>query len=351
LTAAPRHGYLRAQIKAKHPGRNTMRRRTFAASLLAAPALPRPAQAQGATMRLAHQYPPAHHIAQVLQRFGEQVSARNAGLAVQVFPAEQLAKVAENFPGVARGAFESAVATNFTWGNTIPEMSAPTIPFLFTELERIRKFPGSEAARFLDAASERRGVKTLAWLFTTRMSIFTSGRKPLVTLDDLKGVKIRGINALINTGLTAAGAAPANTPAPEVTQALGSGVLDAGLTDVSAAVSRRFYEVQKFGTVTPFFGVFTQLYVNPRWFASLPAPARTALEEGAKAAEADAIAATEASAGAAVGELRAKGMTIHEQTAAETAAWQAVMQPPVIEAFLRAAPEGGQRALDLLARL
>lgn len=191
---------------------------------------------------------------------------------VQTFPAEQLAKVAENFPGVARGAFEAAVATNFTWGNTIPEMSAPTIPFLFAELDRIKKFPGSEAAQFLDGLSDKRGVKTIAWLFTTRASIFTSGRKPLVAVGDFQGVKIRGLNPTIDAGLRAAGAAPANTPAPEVTQALATGVLDAGLTDVSAAVSRRFYEVQKFGTVAPFFCVFTQLYVNPRWFAGLSAP-------------------------------------------------------------------------------
>lgn len=328
-----------------------MHRRTLAAAVLAVPALARTAAAQGATMRLAHQYPPAHHIAQALQRFADAVALRNAGVTVQVFPAEQLAKVAENFPGVARGAFESAVATNFTWGNTIPEMSAPTIPFLFTELARIRKFPGSEAAKFLEAQAERRGVKTIAWLFTTRTSIFTSAKKPLVALDDFKGVKIRGINPLIDAGLAAAGAAPAATPAPEVTQALASGVLDAGLTDVSAAVSRRFYEVQKFGTVTPFFGVFTQVYVNPRWWAGLPAGARAAIEEAAKAAEADAITATEATASAAVGELRARGMTIHEQTPPETEAWKAVMQKPVIDAFLRVAPEGGQRALDLLAQL
>lgn len=328
-----------------------MHRRTLAVTLLAAPAVIGQARAQGATMRLAHQYPPAHHIAQALQRFADAVALRGAGVTVQVFPAEQLAKVAENFPGVARGAFESAVATNFTWGNTIPEMSAPTIPFLFTELGRIRKFPGSEAAKFLEGQAERRGVKSIAWLFTTRMSIFTSSKKPLVALDDFRGVKIRGINPLIDAGLSAAGAAPAATPAPEVAQALASGVLDAGLTDVSAAVSRRFYEVQKFGTVTPFFGVFTQVYVNPRWWAALPAPARAAIEEAARAAEADAITATEATASAAVGELRARGMTIHEQTPPETEAWKAVMQKPVIDAFLRVAPEGGQRALDLLAQL
>lgn len=318
------------------------------AGLLAAPPI---ARAQAPVMRLSHQYPPAHHIARVLAAFAEEVNAKNAGVTVQVYPAEQLARVAENFPGVARGAFEAAVATNFTWGNTIPEMSAPTIPYLFTDLARIRKFPGSDAAQFLDAASARRGVKSVGWLFTTRSSIFTSGRKPIVQLADFQGLKIRGLNPLIDNALRAAGAAPAATPAPEVVGALQSGVLDAGLTDVSAAVSRRFYEVQKFGTVAPFFCVYTQVYVNPRFWDGLPSGARAALEASLRKAETDAVTVTEQTAAAAVGELRAKGMTIHEQTAAEAEAWRAVMQQPVIDAFLRAAPEGGQRMLDLLRNL
>ncbi|MCC7283615.1 MAG: TRAP transporter substrate-binding protein DctP [Acetobacteraceae bacterium] len=328
-----------------------MHRRTLLAALpvLAAPAI---ARAQAAVMRLSHQYPPAHHIAKLLEAFAADVGKRsNGAVTVQTFPAAQLAQPRDNFPGVARGAFEAAVDTNFTWGNTIPEMSAPTIPFLFTELDRIRKFPGSEAAGFLDQLSERRGVKTIGWLFTTRSSIFTSGKAPLINPADFKDVKIRGINPLLDTGLRAAGAAPAATPAPEVTQALATGVLDAGLTDVSAAVSRRYYEVQKFGTVTPYFCVFTQVYVNPRWFQGLAAPQRQAILDASGAAETEAMTLTEATAAAAIGELRQRGMTIHEQTPAETAAWKAVMQKPVIEAFLRAAPEGGQRALDLLAKL
>lgn len=326
-------------------------RRTLlgSAALLAAPAV---ARAQGsATMRLSHQYPPGHHIAKVLAAFAEEVNAKGAGVTVQVYPAQQLAKVAENFPGVARGAFEAAVATNFTWGNTIPEMSAPTIPYLFADLPRIRKFPGSEAARFLDAATARRGVKSVAWLFTTRSSIFTSGAKPLVRTADFQGVKIRGINPMIDHALTAVGAAPASTSPTEVVGALQSGVLDAGLTDVSAAVSRRYYEVQKFGTVAPFFCVYTQVYVNPRFWDGLPAGARAALEAALARAETQAVDVTEETAAAAIGELRAKGMTIHEQTDAEADAWRAVMQPPVMEAFLKAAPEGGQRILDLLRNL
>ena len=41
----------------------------------------------------------------------------------------------------------------------------------------------------------------------------------------------------------------------------------------------------------------------------------------------------------------------HEQTAAETEMWRATMRPPVVEAFLRQAPEGGKRVLDLLQAL
>jgi TRAP-type C4-dicarboxylate transport system substrate-binding protein len=115
-------------------------RRTILASGLAAAATfaaPATLRAQPAKMRLSHQYPPAHHIARVLSAFAEDVNARQAGIEIEVFPAEQLARVAENFPGVARGAFEAAVATNFTWGNTIPEMSAGDVPS-FVE-KRVRR--------------------------------------------------------------------------------------------------------------------------------------------------------------------------------------------------------------------
>jgi C4-dicarboxylate-binding protein DctP len=44
-------------------------------------------------------------------------------------------------------------------------------------------------------------------------------------------------------------------------------------------------------------------------------------------------------------------MTLHIQTDAEVAAWRAAMQPPVLEAFLRLAPDNGRRAIELLRAL
>jgi len=335
-----------------------MRRRALLATLpvaLAAPAVLRQARAQGAaaTMRLSHQFPPAHHNARVIADFAEDVKRRsNGSVEVQVFPAEQLAKAGENFPGVARGAFEAAAAVNFQWGTTIPEMNAPTIPYLFTDLPRIEKFiAGSEAAKFLEGLLERRGVRNLMWLYTTRQSIFTSNRKPIVRLEDFRGLKIRGLNPLTDNALTAVGAAPSAMPGPEVTPALQSGVLDAALTDVSAAVSRRYYEIQKFGTVAPYFTVISHVYVNPRWWNGLRPEQRQAIEAAARAAEQAQIKVTEDTAAAAVGELRARGMTIHIQTPEEAAAWRGAMQQPVVDAFLRLAPEGGARILELMRGL
>lgn len=329
-----------------------MRRRHLlaASTLLAAPATLRHARGQAAvTMRLSHQFPPAHHNARVMAAFAEDVGQRSGGqVQVQVFPAEQLARAAENFPGVARGAFEAAAAVNFQWGTTLPEMNAMTIPYLFTDMPRIRRFIGSDAARFLEAALERRAVRNLMWLYTTRQSIFTSNRRPIINLEDFRGLKIRGLNPLTDHALTAVGAAPSAMPGPEVPQALQSGVLDAGLTDVSAAVSRRFYEIQRYGTVAPYFSVISHVYVNPRWWNGLSAAHRGFIEAAARKAEQDQMQVTEDTATAAVAELRQRGMTIHEQTEAEAATWRAAMQPPVIDAFLRLAPEGGARVLELL---
>jgi len=329
-----------------------MRRRHLlaASALLAAPATLRDARGQAqVTMRLSHQFPPSHHNARVMQSFAEDVGKRSDGrVQVQVFPAEQLAKAGENFPGVARGAFEAAAAVNFQWGTTLPEMNAMTIPYYFTDFARIQRFPGSEAAKFLEAALERRAVRNLMWLYTTRMSIFTSGRKPIINLEDFRGLKIRGLNPLTDHALTAVGAAPSAMPGPDVPQALQSGVLDAGLTDVSAAVSRRFYEFQKYGTVAPYFSVISHVYVNPRWWNGLSAEQRAPIEAAARQAERDQMKVTEDTAAAAVGELRAKGMTIHEQTPEQSATWRGAMQQPVVDAFLRMAPEGGNRILELL---
>jgi len=310
------------------------------------------AAAQPVVMRISHQVPPAHHMTRLLESFAADVKARtNGGVEVQLYGSEQLAKAAENFPQVARGTIEAAMSVNFQWGTTIPEMSATLIPYAMSDLERIKRFPTSDARKFLDAKLEQRGVHSVAWLYITRQTIITSSKRPIVAIDDFKGVKIRGLNSMTDKGLAAAGAAPSAMPGSEVYQALQSGVLDAGLTDVSAGYSRKYYEVQKYGTVGPIFTIYFHMYANPAWWAKLKPEHRQAIEAAASKVEAEAIGVTEATADAAIRDLQGKGMTIHLQTPQEQAAWRAVMEKPVRDAFLQTAPEGGPKIIELLGRL
>ncbi len=132
------------------------------------------AAAQPVVMRISHQVPPAHHMTKLLESFAADVKARtNGGVEVQLYGSEQLAKAAENFPQVARGTIEAAMSVNFQWGTTIPEMSATLIPYAMSDLERIKRFPASEARKFLDAKLEQRGVHSVAWRYITRQTIIT----------------------------------------------------------------------------------------------------------------------------------------------------------------------------------
>ena len=310
------------------------------------------AVAQPVVMRISHQVPPAHHMTKLLEGFAADVKQRTKGqVEVQLFGSEQLSKAGENFPAVAKGNIEAAMSVNFQWGTTIPEMSATLIPYFLTDLEKIKRFPTSDARKFLDQKLEQRGVHSVAWLYITRESIFTSSKKPLIALDDFKGVKIRGLNSLTDNALTAVGAAPSAMPGSEVYQALQAGVLDAGLTDLSAAYSRKYYEVQKYGTVTPFFTIFFHMYVNPEWWAKLKPEYRTAIEAAAAKAEQEAFPITEATAAAALKDLQTKGMTIHVQTPPEQQTWKAAMQKPVMDAFLKSAPTDGPKIVELLQKL
>ena len=53
----------------------------------------------------------------------------------------------------------------------------------------------------------------------------------------------------------------------------------------------------------------------------------------------------------AVKQLQEKGMQLKIQTPQEIAVWKAAMQKPVMDAFLKAAPQDGPKIIDLLNKL
>ncbi len=303
-------------------------------------------------MRVSHQLPPKHHIAKKIDAWAADIEKLSDGsLDVQVFGANQAFGAKQNFPAVAKGDMEAAFSVNFQWGKTIPEMNVTLKPYSVTDIDVLRKWPGSAPAQYLDGLLQKKGVKNVVWLFTTRMSAYTSQGAPLIKPEDFKGVKIRGLNKLVDGGLKALGAAPSAMSGSKVYNALQTGVIDAGLTDIAAAYSRKYYEVQDHVTVSPLFSVFFHGYVNPEWYAGLDQMQRTAISQASEAAASAAIDATEEAANKAPGQLRDKGMKVHIHSAAEIAAMKAIMEPAFTKAFDEATEGRGQALLDMISKL
>lgn len=332
----------------------TPRRTILALAAASAIALPLAAYAQTAptVMRVSHQLPPNHHLADVVENWAKDIETRTKGaIDVQLFGSGQLFKPAENFPAVAKGDAECAFSVNFQWGRTIPEMNATLRPFAVTDVGAMRRWAGSGPARQLEDLLEKKGVRNVTWLFITNTAAFTSRGRFLKAPEDFRGVKIRGLNPLVDSGLVAMKAAPSSMAGGEVYQALQTGVLDAGLTDVSAVYSRKYYEVQDHAVVTPLFSVFLHGYCNPRWLDRLDAAQREAIRAAGQAAAEASIVKAQAEAAGAPAQLRDKGMKVHVSTPQEIEAFKAAMLPAFDAAFDKAAPGTGTALLESIRAL
>ncbi len=302
-------------------------------------------------IRCSHQLPPKHHIAQVIDRWAAEVEAQsNGSLDVQIFGANSLVGAKENIVSTAKGDIECAFSVSFQWGRTLPIMTVTVAPFAFGDLDMWRKWPESEAAAFLSDKLREKGVQNLVWLFTTNTSVFTSNGKNLVKPEDFKGVKIRGLVPAFNASLEALGAAPVSMSGSKVYEALSTGVIDAGLTDIAAAVSRKYFEVQDHFTVVPVISVYFHGYMNPSFYDGLTDDQRAALDSAGKKAAMWAIEASEKAASEAPDQLREKGATVHVATAAEQAALAAVMRPAFDKAFASDDPDS-LKMVDLIRAL
>lgn len=321
--------------------------------LISATALSLSAAAYAAdfTMRLSHQYPPAHQVAKALDQFSADVKSSTGGkVEVQVYGSEQLYKAAQNHAAVARGQVEAAAILNFQWGATIPEMNLTSIPFLMARADQLKKFPSSEAAALLNRKIEEKGVKPIAWLVDANDGIFTSSKQLMIKPEDFKGVKIRGLSKLFDNGLSALGASPSAMPGSEVYQALQSGVIDAGFTGVAAAYSRRFYEVQKFGVASTIITAYSTIVVNPAWWGKLPEEYRKAVLSAARKAEIAMTPAVDEVDPEDIKRLQDKGMTVVVLNKAQEKVLSAAMQPAVIKAFTESAPDGA-KLIELVKKL
>lgn len=155
--------------------------------------------------------------------------------------------------------------------NICPETMVPTMPFLFRSKEHMRKVLDGPVGDQILASCEKQGYVGLAFYDSGSRSLYTV-RKPVRTLADMKGLKIRVQQSDLWVSLLQAMGANA-TPMPygEVYTGLKTGVVDGAENNWPSYDTSHHYEVAKFYSMTEHSMAPEMLMISKRsWDALSP---------------------------------------------------------------------------------
>lgn len=182
---------------------------------------------------------------------------------------------------------------------------------------------------------EKQGYKILA-VWENGYRHITNSKRPIVKPDDLKGLKLRVPGGVWRVKMFQAyGASPSPMEFKEVFVALQTGVMDAQENPLAQIFSSRFYEVQKYLSLTGH--VYTPAYVvaGASW-QRLPADVRKTVEDTLTESEPVILQLAEQLDNELAGKMKQSGMAVNE---ADKAAFIAASKT-IYEGFSKEVPTG-----------
>jgi len=247
---------------------------------------------------------------------------------VEVYPNSSLYKDKEELEALQLGSVQLLAPSISKFSPLgVKEFDVFDLPFLFSDEEHARQMMASPVMEGLNKKLESKGVLPLAY-WDNGAHDYTAN-KPLIMPDDFRGMKMRIQGGKVQDAVARElGAIPQIIAFGELYQALQTGVVDGEDNVPSNIWTQKFYDVQKYMTLSHHGHLTYAFITNKTFWNSLPADVRVSLDRAVKEASAffnDAAAKDNADA---VEKIRASGKTeIHILTDAERKAWIAKLMP------------------------
>lgn len=179
----------------------------FGATLAAASLLVATAGAQ--EIKLGYALAEDSHYGVAAKTFEESLAAQLGDkFTVKHFPSSGLGGEREVIEGLQLGTIEATIVSSGTLANFVPETGVFDVPFLFRDLNHARTVLDGEIGQGLLAKFDDVGMHALAWGEQGFRHV-TNNRNPIVTVDDMAGMKLRTMeNPVHLAAFEALGAAP-----------------------------------------------------------------------------------------------------------------------------------------------
>lgn len=199
---------------------------------------------QPVELNLCHFMPPMHPLhTNVLVPFAEEVAARTEDrVKIFVYAANELAAADKNYDATKSGVIDMGLVLPAYTPGVFPLTTILEFPFMFesplqsnlTAWELVKENPVIRDEEYKDVE--------LLWWGTTDLGHFLM-KKPIKSVEDLKGRKIRSPSTVGNDVLTALEAVPVSLPVSEAYDAIERNVVEGTLLPISTLISFNLADV------------------------------------------------------------------------------------------------------------
>jgi TRAP-type transport system periplasmic protein len=235
--------------------------------------LTRPSDAAEFVYKYANNNVVAHPMNVRLREAVDKIKEESGGrVEIQVFPNSQLGGDTDMLSQLRTGAIQMFNLSGLILATYVPVASINGIGFAFKDYGQVWPAMDGALGAYVRGAIEKAGLQALDNMWDNGYREITSSTHPIEAPEDLKGFKIRvPVSPLWTSMFKSLGASPASININEVYSALQTKIVEGQENPLSLINLFKFYEVQKYVSLTNHMWDGFWTLANAKAWAELPA--------------------------------------------------------------------------------
>ena len=298
-------------------------------------------------MKLAYVVPETQstHIAAV-KFFKPYVEKHSKGqIIVELYPNGQLGGDRQVIEAVGLGTIHMTIPAVAVLSGFEPKFQVFDLPFLFNSKKEVYNALDGALGNKLNSLLPPLGLKNLAYA-ENGFRMITNNRRPVAKPSDLSGLKIRTMeNPIHMATFRALGANPTPMSFGELYTALQQKTVDAQENPIPLIYTSKFYEVQKYCSLSSHVYAATVLLVNDAWFNGLSKDLQKVLQDASIIYRTEQRKISDQQDKEMLASLKKSGMKVNEITPEQKKAFTKATAS-VYSEFANSV-KGGQELIDL----
>ncbi|TCL71793.1 TRAP transporter substrate-binding protein [Rhizobium sp. BK251] len=265
-----------------------------------------------------------------MEKFAEIVKEKSGGkIEIKLYPGGVLGGDVQTLSALQGGVVEMTVLNAGILASNVKQFGAVDLPFLFNSGEEADKVMDGPFGESLIKLLPDTGLVGLAY-WELGFRNLTNNRHAVTKLDDIKGLKIRTIQSPIPIELfNSLGANAVPLPYTELYTALETGTVDGQENPAANIVNAKFYEVQKYMTVTRHQYNPQIVLISKKFWDGLNDEEKAVLQAAATEARDYQRKVSREQDAKAMAEIKGTGMQVDELSPEETQKLREAVKPMI----------------------